>query len=196
MVFVAAFCVIIGVNLVLAYSAIKTFPGLEVKNSYVASQKFDERKMAQEALGWTVTAESQGQAGPVDHRCQRRPVEVKELNAVLGSATQVKDDLRARFRFRRHCLCGADGVGRWQLEHPHDGDAADGTEFRQACQCWCKDKPMTATMRPNLLGLSGVSVAPAAERVGRTGRAEGCRASRCRCRRSIARPAFRRLNAR
>ena len=30
-VFVAAFGVIIAVNLVLAYSAVKTFPGLEVK---------------------------------------------------------------------------------------------------------------------------------------------------------------------
>jgi nitrogen fixation protein FixH len=31
------------VNLLMAYQAISTFPGLEVKNSYVASQKFDER---------------------------------------------------------------------------------------------------------------------------------------------------------
>ena len=41
--FVAAFGVIIAVNLVLAYNAVKTFPGLEVKNSYVASQEFNER---------------------------------------------------------------------------------------------------------------------------------------------------------
>ena len=54
--FVAAFGVIIGVNLVLALSAVRTFPGLEVKNSYVASQTFDERRAAQEALGWTVSA--------------------------------------------------------------------------------------------------------------------------------------------
>ena len=42
-VFVGAFGVIIAVNLVLAYNAVKTFPGLEVKNSYVASQEFNER---------------------------------------------------------------------------------------------------------------------------------------------------------
>ena len=56
MIFAGAFGVIISVNLVLAYSAIKTFPGLEVKNSYVASQTFNERKAAQEALGWNVSA--------------------------------------------------------------------------------------------------------------------------------------------
>ena len=53
MIFCGAFGIIIGVNLLLAWSAVSTFPGLEVKNSYVASQQFDERKAAQEALGWT-----------------------------------------------------------------------------------------------------------------------------------------------
>ena len=33
--FVLAFSVIIGVNLTLAFNAVRTFPGLEVKNSYV-----------------------------------------------------------------------------------------------------------------------------------------------------------------
>ena len=50
-VFVVAFGVIITVNLVLAYSAVKTFPGLEVKNSYVASQEFNERLQEHQALG-------------------------------------------------------------------------------------------------------------------------------------------------
>ena len=31
------------------YKAVSTFPGLEVDNSYVASQDFDARKAAQEA---------------------------------------------------------------------------------------------------------------------------------------------------
>ena len=59
-VFVGAFGVIIAVNLVLAYSAVKTFPGLEVKNSYVASQEFNERMHEQQALGWDATAETKG----------------------------------------------------------------------------------------------------------------------------------------
>ena len=50
---VGAFGVIIAVNLVMAYQAISTFPGLEVANGYVASQTFDADRKAQEALGWT-----------------------------------------------------------------------------------------------------------------------------------------------
>ena len=54
---VSAFAVIIGVNVVMAWKAISTFPGLEVKNSYVASQTFDADRAAQQALGWTLVPE-------------------------------------------------------------------------------------------------------------------------------------------
>ena len=53
MIAVGAFGVIIAVNLVMAWQAVSTFPGLEVDNSYVASQTFNEEKLAQDALGWT-----------------------------------------------------------------------------------------------------------------------------------------------
>ena len=48
-IFVGAFGVIIGVNVALAWNAVATFPGLEVDNSYIASQTFDDRREAQEA---------------------------------------------------------------------------------------------------------------------------------------------------
>ncbi|MEL7345657.1 MAG: FixH family protein, partial [Pseudomonadota bacterium] len=38
--FALAFGIIISVNMTLAFQAVRTFPGLEVKNSYVASQAF------------------------------------------------------------------------------------------------------------------------------------------------------------
>ncbi len=47
---VAAFGTIIAVNVFMAYKAVSTFPGLEVANSYVASQTFDADRAAQEAL--------------------------------------------------------------------------------------------------------------------------------------------------
>mgnify|MGYP001760938923 FL=1 len=50
-----AFGVIIGVNVLMAVKAVGTFPGLEVANSYVASQDFDRERAAQAALDWTVT---------------------------------------------------------------------------------------------------------------------------------------------
>ena len=59
-IFAGAFGVIIAVNLLLAYSAVKTFPGLEVKNSYVASQTFDDRRAQQLSLGWDVSARATG----------------------------------------------------------------------------------------------------------------------------------------
>ncbi|MBL4874184.1 MAG: FixH family protein [Rhodobacteraceae bacterium] len=52
MILLAAFGTIFAVNMTLLYQAVKTFPGLEVKNSYVASQTFDDRAIAQRALGW------------------------------------------------------------------------------------------------------------------------------------------------
>lgn len=56
MILVAAFGTILAVNMTLLYNAVKTFPGLEVKNSYVASQTFDDRAVAQRALGWSPEA--------------------------------------------------------------------------------------------------------------------------------------------
>ena len=50
---IGAFGIIFGANMALVYSAIGTFPGLEVKNSYVTSQSFNDEARAQEALGWT-----------------------------------------------------------------------------------------------------------------------------------------------
>jgi nitrogen fixation protein FixH len=49
-----SFGVILTANLILAYQAVNTFSGLVVPNSYIASQEFDARRRAQEALGWTL----------------------------------------------------------------------------------------------------------------------------------------------
>ena len=70
-VFVLAFSVIISVNLVLAFNAVRTFPGLEVKNSYVASQSFDEDRATQLALNWDVSAELHGDDVDADNLARR-----------------------------------------------------------------------------------------------------------------------------
>lgn len=56
----AAFGVIIAVNVLMAVKAVRTFPGLEVANSYVASQSFDRDRAVQTALGWRVEADYDG----------------------------------------------------------------------------------------------------------------------------------------
>jgi nitrogen fixation protein FixH len=49
---VAAFGVIVAANLAMLFAATGTFPGLVVKNSYIASQGWDKKTDAQRALGW------------------------------------------------------------------------------------------------------------------------------------------------
>lgn len=58
--FCVGFGIIISVNLVLATQAVRTFPGLVVGNSYVASQSFDARRSEQKALGWAAEATAKG----------------------------------------------------------------------------------------------------------------------------------------
>ena len=131
-VFVSAFGVIILVNIALAVSAVRTFPGLEVKNSYVASQQFDDRKAAQEALGWDVSARSaDGQVILSITDANGAPVQVDSLQAVLGRATHVKEDLRPDFVFdgRAYVAPAELGDGNWNIRMT--AKAPDGTEFSQ-----------------------------------------------------------------
>jgi len=130
--FVGAFTIIISVNLLLAYSAVKTFPGLEVKNSYIASQKFDERRDAQEALGWTVRANhAAGLLTLAITDTAGAPVELASLEATVGRATHVFDDVEPEFRFDGQAYRAAVplGDGNWNIRML--AKAQDGTEFRQ-----------------------------------------------------------------
>ncbi|MEQ9260344.1 MAG: FixH family protein [Roseovarius sp.] len=130
--FVSAFGVIIGVNILLAVSAVKTFPGLEVKNSYVASQTFDERREAQEALGWTVSAHHHDGLLRLEITdAAGAPVRVAKLDATVGRATHVFDDVEPEFRFDGQAYV-ADvplGGGNWNIRM--DAIAGDGTHFEQ-----------------------------------------------------------------
>jgi len=129
--FVAAFALIIGVNLILAFSAVKTFPGLEVKNSYVASQQFNERKAAQEALGWTVDAELAGQQLFLSITDANGPVEARELNALLGRPTNVRQDSRPEFVYNGTAYVAPVTLtdGNWDIRL--EAVAKDGTAFTQ-----------------------------------------------------------------
>lgn len=131
-VFIGAFGVIIGVNILLAVSAIKTFPGLEVKNSYVASQEFNTRLHAQESLGWSVRADALGGLVTLSITDQAgQPVEVAELKAVLGRATHVKEDIEPAFTFdgTAYVAKAELGDGNWNIRMV--ARAEDGTEFTQ-----------------------------------------------------------------
>jgi nitrogen fixation protein FixH len=133
---IGAFGIIIAVNLVLAVFAVRSFPGLEVQNSYVASQNFNEELAAQLALGWEVEASYEGgQEGGLlilsFTGAEGRPAEVAGLAATLGRATHVRDDITPDFAQHRGTFTApvALAPGNWNIRLV--ATAPDGTEFRQ-----------------------------------------------------------------
>lgn len=128
----AAFGIIISVNFYMAFQAIGTFPGLETKNSYVASQKFDADRAAQLALGWQVSADVADDTLRLTILdAAGRPVDPARITATLGRATHVGEDMTPAFTFdgQAHVAPVALAGGNWNLRL--DAQAADGTHFRQ-----------------------------------------------------------------
>ena len=131
-VLVLAFGVIISVNLVLAFKAVGTFPGAEVKNSYVASQTFDADREAQEALGWEVDASVRGGKLRLKITDQKGyPVQPEITSALFGRATHTRDDqsLDLRWTGTEFEAPVTIGEGNWNLRLTARSD--DGTDFRQ-----------------------------------------------------------------
>ena len=130
--FLAFFGLIIAVNVTMAVQAVKTFPGLEVANSYVASQTFDADRAAQERLGWTVKPAYADGALTLDIRDREgKPAPVADLAILLGRTTMAAQDQRPALTF-------ADGVysapvslapGAWLIHL--EARSRDGVLFRQ-----------------------------------------------------------------
>lgn len=129
--FALGFGIIISVNLTLAFNAVRTFPGLEVKNSYVASQAFQADRAAQTALGWDVTATLEGGVLALEILEDGQPIAPEITGAVFGRATTVAADQTPEFTFDgRRLLAEVDaGAGNWNLRL--SARSANGTEFRQ-----------------------------------------------------------------
>ena len=128
----SAFTVIVGVNLLMASKAIGTFPGLEAKNSYVSSQQFDTDRAMQLALGWDVSLSyATGQLRLSILGPDGTPVQPASMDATLGRATHVNDDMTPVFAFdgRAHVAPADLEAGNWNLRLR--AVAADGTAFRQ-----------------------------------------------------------------
>jgi nitrogen fixation protein FixH len=132
--FVAFFGVIIAVNVTLAWQALATFPGLEVKNSYVASQTFDAEKAAQEALNWVLTPEYDAEADLLTLAftdAQGHPVAVAALDVLVGRSTEAADDVRPLFVLEGGVYAAPArlATGKWMMAVT--AHAEDGTLFRQ-----------------------------------------------------------------
>ncbi|MEL6551570.1 MAG: FixH family protein [Pseudomonadota bacterium] len=137
--FIAFYAVIITVNLTLAFNAVGTFPGLEVKNSYVASQAFDRDREAQLALGWEIDLTTEGDELRLAISDARGPVAPDITRATLGRATHVGEDQEVVFHFDGTTHLGIIeplGPGNWNLRLA--AVAEDGTVFRQRIVLWVR----------------------------------------------------------
>jgi len=126
------FTVVIGVNLTLAVQAVRTFPGIEVDNSYIASQRFNAEKLAQDGLGWKLEVHGdarQVSLGFTDPTGQT--VHPAMLSASIGRATEASDDSIPAFEFTDGAYRApvALAPGKWVLRV--EARDADGTAFRQ-----------------------------------------------------------------
>ena len=136
---VAFFGVIIAVNIFMAVKAVGTFPGLEVKNSYVASQSFDRERAAQQALGWTLETTYRDGRLMLDFRDRSgAPAPVAELSATVGRTTVSVDDLKPEF-VRVGDIFEARAPlteGKWMVLL--EAFAEDGTRFHQRIDLFVK----------------------------------------------------------
>jgi nitrogen fixation protein FixH len=135
------FGVIIAVNGVLAWKAVETFPGLEVPNSYVASQTWDAERAAQQALGWGLAAAYDGGAQTLQLEftdAEGRPAPLTSLSVLVGRPTEAREDqwpvLVPRGGIWEAPLVLA--PGKWMLKV--EARAEDGTLFKQRLELFVK----------------------------------------------------------
>jgi nitrogen fixation protein FixH len=137
---VSAFTVIIVVNFFMAYKAVSTFPGLEAKNTWYASQNFEATRKAQQALGWQVSeAYEDGRLMlRITEAASGQPAKVADMQVLVGRSTEAAADQMPVFiRDGGAFVAPVDlAPGKWLLRI--EALAADGTPFRQQRQLFVK----------------------------------------------------------
>lgn len=131
---VTFFAVIFSVNFFMAYSALSTFPGVEAKNTYAASQNFDRNRAAQIALGWDVSAKVEDGMLRLDIiGPDGDPVKADITYALFGRATHTGEDQYPEFSQASlgHYMAnvGELAIGNWNLRLKALSE--DGTLFQQ-----------------------------------------------------------------
>ncbi|HSF95015.1 MAG TPA: FixH family protein [Thermohalobaculum sp.] len=136
---VAAFGVVIAANLAMLLAATGTFPGLVVKNSYVASQGFDAKTAAQRALGWRAEAVYDGSKLLVTVAGRDgAPVAGIDLVAVVGRPASDRDDIRLALARDGGAYTAPLTLapGTWRVEITGTGD--DGASFEARAEFYVR----------------------------------------------------------
>jgi len=132
-----AFGLIVLVNLVMAVAAIRTFPGMEVRNSYVASQTFEQDRARQEELGWQASANYNGTTLAIAVATNSGlPADVVDFSARIQRPTHQQSDRMPTYVFDGHshrALVDL-GPGIWNIHVTGTGRA--GQPFRQKLLLW------------------------------------------------------------
>ena len=138
---VGAFGVIVAANLALAIAAVRSFPGMDIRNSYVASQQFERKRQLQEQLGWTSSADyDPGRLRVLITGADGLPVQPERFAARLGRPTHNRDDLWPEFHFDGRHLAAAVQLdpGYWNIDI--SASSADGQPFQQMLKLWVSTK--------------------------------------------------------
>lgn len=127
-----AFGTVVTANLTLAYFALGSFPGLDVANTYVASQQFDAKRQAQQALGWTGTVSYQEGRIAVSLRGPDGTNPTPQtLRLRIGSATTNREDRTVIPQLANGLYVAAVPLTAGKKTVFIDAVAADGTAFSQ-----------------------------------------------------------------
>jgi nitrogen fixation protein FixH len=127
------FLLVLAPNIALTVTAVRTFSGLVVPNSYVASQEFDRVKAAQEALGWRIALAHDDDilrldlADPAGHA-----VHPPAFAVTVGRPTTTRDDrtLAMQPTPTGYAADAALAPGHWRVEIV--ATAENGTAFHQS----------------------------------------------------------------
>ncbi len=128
-----AFLVMLAPNIVLSVAAVRTFSGLVVPNSYVASQEFDRARTAQVALGWSVELTHEGDELRLAFTdAAGHPVHPPQVSLMVGRTTTTRNDVTPELLPTPSGYAAAMPLapGRWRAEVT--ATAADGTPFHQS----------------------------------------------------------------
>lgn len=126
------FGIIIAANLTMLFAATGSFPGLVVKNSYVASQKWNDRTAAQTALGWQVGVVYADGVVTVALTADGAPVTDADLVVTIGRPSRDDEDqvLKARAVANGYAVDADLAPGRWRVEVA----TASGSAFMKTAQ--------------------------------------------------------------
>lgn len=126
------FGAIIAANLALAVNAVRSFPGIEVANGYVASQSFEAERTAQDRLGWRTQAGYDGATLKVaiKDRSGATPM-LADVAFRIGRPTTEAVDATPDLRWTGLAWAGDIALeeGLWRIDVAATG--RDGSPFRQ-----------------------------------------------------------------